>query len=168
MKTQCNSSNNSRKAAKLQHGIPERLKNYNMSFVLDKLVAERRIPSSKRNLLEREFKRFIALVGLGVHPLAMIGPYVDEVWHQFILFTRQYREFCDHTVGHFVGHQPDTLATPVPQVAGENFRSAYRRYFGRIPSIWFEGMNDETKRYYHQPVLVGKPPTSWSGWAGPE
>src|ERR1700731_1394109 len=148
--------------------MASRLQRYDMSFFLDKLIAEGKIPAAKRSLVEREFKRFIALVRAGVHPLAMIGPLVDEVWHQFILFPRQYRDFCNDSVGFFVSHQPDTPATPVPQEAGENFRAAYRRHFGPIPDIWYEGMNAETKHYYLQPVLIGKPPTNWSGWAGPE
>lgn len=151
-----------------QRQMVHRIENYDLSLVMDKLVRDGRIPRSKRALLEREFKRFVALVGFKIYPLAMISPLLDEVWHQFILFTDQYRKFCSETVGAFISHQPDTPSTPVPVIAGENFRSAYARYFGPLPKIWFDGMSETTKRYYLQPKLVGAPPTTWSGWTGPQ
>src|SRR6266436_6159449 len=87
-----------------QHQMVQRLEQYDMSFVLDKLVRDGKIPESSVQALEREFKRFMTLAGLGVCPLAMIGPLIDEVWHQFVLFTKEYREFCLATIGHFIGH----------------------------------------------------------------
>jgi hypothetical protein len=30
----------------------------------------------------------------------------DDVWHAFILHTREYREYCLQHVGHFVEHSP--------------------------------------------------------------
>lgn len=151
-----------------QMEIVERLEAYDMSFVFEKLALDRKLDAKDSRLLEREFKRYIALAGFGIYPLAMIGPFIDEVWHQFILFTKQYREFCFKTVGFFVGHQPDIPSMPVPLVAGENFRSQYNRHFGPLPDIWFEGMSNETRAYYQAPALIGKPPSAWSGWAGPE
>lgn len=31
---------------------------------------------------------------------------IDEVWHEFILFTREYRDFCEQYLGRFVHHCP--------------------------------------------------------------
>jgi len=150
-----------------QKMIMFRLQRYNMDFVFEKLIRDGNISEELHRPLEREFKRFIALAGFGVCPLAVIGPLIDEVWHQFILFTKQYKVFCNETVGHFIDHQPDAEMTPVPIIAGENFRQSYRRYFGNLPDLWFQGMTEDTKRYYLQPVLTGKPPMAWSGWVGP-
>lgn len=168
MSTNCQIAPNYDLLFPAQHEMVRRLEQYDMSFVLDKLVTDGKIPKSSRESLEREFKRFMTLVGIGVCPLAMIGPLVDEVWHQFVLFTKEYKDFCHATVGQFVGHRPDTPTTPVPIVAGENFRAAYRRYFGKLDSIWYRGMNSATRQYYLSPALDGKPPRAWSGWAGPE
>jgi hypothetical protein len=150
-----------------QQKMVQRLETYDMSFVFEKLKMDGKININLKGLLEREFKRFVALAGFGVCPLAMIGPMVDEIWHQFILFTKQYRDFCWDTVGLYIDHQPDIPSMPLPVVAGENFRSQYKFHFGTIPGIWFEGMSEETRSYYLQPVLIGKPPSSWSGWTGP-
>lgn len=31
----------------------------------------------------------------------------DIGWHTFILFTREYAEFCDRVAGHFIHHVPE-------------------------------------------------------------
>jgi hypothetical protein len=146
----------------------DRLERFDLSFATEKLITEGRLTVEEIPYVVREFRRFMALAGFGVFPLAMIGPRVDELWHQLILFTKKYEEFCLSTVGRFIEHQPDTPSTPIPVEAGENFRSAYRKYFGDIPAIWFKGMSPATSDYYKQAVLVGRPPTAWSGWAGPD
>jgi hypothetical protein len=151
-----------------QKPMASRIFNADISFVYDKLLMDRKIDDNDIPYLDYEFKKFILLAGLGVYPIAMISPLVDEVWHQFILFTKHYKEFCLNTVGHFIGHMPDTPKTPIPTIAGQNFKSNYHRYFGAIPPIWFKGMDAATINYYVQPILVGKPPKAWSGWAGPE
>ncbi|MEU0878880.1 hypothetical protein ABZ345_09800 [Lentzea sp. NPDC005914] len=38
---------------------------------------------------------------------------VDLGWHQFILNTHDYAEFCDRLAGRFIHHVPDEFAAPV-------------------------------------------------------
>lgn len=35
---------------------------------------------------------------------------IDEIWHNFILFTGDYADFCQEKVGMFLHHQPLTVA----------------------------------------------------------
>jgi hypothetical protein len=37
---------------------------------------------------------------------------VDIGWHQFILNTREYAEFCQRVAGHFIHHVPDEFTAP--------------------------------------------------------
>lgn len=37
---------------------------------------------------------------------------IDQMWHTFLLFTIQYREFCDEWLGRFVEHEPFEEARP--------------------------------------------------------
>ncbi|GAA0517878.1 hypothetical protein [Saccharopolyspora thermophila] len=32
---------------------------------------------------------------------------MDTGWHQFLLYTREYRAFCDQVAGHFIHHVPE-------------------------------------------------------------
>ncbi|HTR72347.1 MAG TPA: hypothetical protein VMG80_02020 [Solirubrobacteraceae bacterium] len=58
------------------------------------------------DLLEREYRRFLAL--RLAHPDANIVPckLVDEMWHQHILDTIAYRRDCDVIFGRFMDHFP--------------------------------------------------------------
>ncbi len=38
--------------------------------------------------------------------VSMPSQVVDIVWHEFILHTRRYKEFCDHGLGGFLHHTP--------------------------------------------------------------
>jgi len=53
-----------------------------------------------------EFKRFMGLAALGYRGLAVPNEDVDNVWHTFLLFTREYALFCRKAVGAFVHHVP--------------------------------------------------------------
>ncbi len=40
--------------------------------------------------------------------VGMPSKVVDELWHQFILMSREYSEFCDQAFGKYLHHTPDT------------------------------------------------------------
>jgi hypothetical protein len=140
------------------------LEAFNLSFITGKLVSEGRLRGHDGGEVEVEFKKFLGLAIIGIKPIAMMGPVVDEFWHEFLLFTAQYREFCRQVAGKFIDHQPHTLATPVPATAFGNFIDGYRRYFGEVPVIWFSGLDQATVKFCL--YGTGKPPARWSGWIG--
>lgn len=37
---------------------------------------------------------------------------IDQMWHTFLLFTRDYRDFCEQWLGRFVEHEPFEEARP--------------------------------------------------------
>jgi hypothetical protein len=51
-----------------------------------------------------ELKRYF-LTG-GASPLPMESAEVDEAWHAFLLFTREYEQFCRRAFSCFVHHEP--------------------------------------------------------------
>ena len=54
---------------------------------------------------------------------------VDSVWHEFILFTRSYKQFCEHNLGSFVHHQPSAdRGNELLQY--QQTIALYERYFG--------------------------------------
>ncbi len=51
--------------------------------------------------------------------VSMPSQVVDDLWHDFILFTRHYRHFCDQAFGRFMHHTPvEAMATPHLATAG--------------------------------------------------
>ncbi|MGV1915617.1 glycine-rich domain-containing protein [Rhizobium sp. 22-785-1] len=58
----------------------------------------------------REMLRFLALSATAVQHgkfYGMTGA-VDELWHTFVIFTRDYAAFCDAVAGRFLHHVPES------------------------------------------------------------
>ncbi|MCK9372704.1 MAG: hypothetical protein M0P91_05860 [Sulfuricurvum sp.] len=57
--------------------------------------------------------------------VSMPSQVVDVAWHEFILFTRSYKEFCDRGLGRFLHHTP-TEVMKTPTLAQEGIKRAWR------------------------------------------
>jgi hypothetical protein len=57
--------------------------------------------------------------------VAMPSQAVDDAWHEFILFTQQYRRFCAGAFGHFLHHTP-AEAMRTPTQAQDGIKRAWR------------------------------------------
>ena len=69
--------------------------------------------------------------------VAMPSQAVDVAWHEFILFTRGYRAFCDRVIGRFLHH------TPAEHMAsGEAARQGLRRTWRHACRL--EGIDPKT------------------------
>jgi len=102
-----------------------------------------------------EFKKFIAILVINHEKgtkVEMVGELVDEVWHTFILFTNEYRKFCDTMVGEYIHHEPnvktqygiDPLFPYKKKKSTEFFYEEYEKYFGHLPEIWKLKTPDES------------------------
>jgi hypothetical protein len=61
----------------------------------------------------------------GRRMVAMPSQAVDDAWHEFILFTRQYDKFCQVAFGRFLHHTPAEAMTS-PTHAGDGIKRAWR------------------------------------------
>ncbi len=120
-----------------QRGLLARLDAYDAPWLEEKLLKEGTF-SSPQEYQEAftEFKKYVALYGLNHKPLKMSSKKVDSVWHQFILFTPQYHQFCDEMLGGYMHHTPTTSFTPSLEGSGNLFNRSYQEIFGAIPKIW--------------------------------
>ena len=57
--------------------------------------------------------------------VSMPSQVVDEAWHEFILFTRQYEEFCQNALGRFLHHTP-AEAMKAPTEAQQGIQRAWQ------------------------------------------
>lgn len=57
--------------------------------------------------------------------VSMPSQAVDAAWHEFILFTKHYEDFCRHAVGRFIHHTP-AEAMKTPTDAQDGIRLAWR------------------------------------------
>lgn len=88
---------------------------------------------------------------------------VDEMWHNFILFTATYRSFCDQYFGGFLHHQPSSKIEKMrqkEQVAADvaAARKAFNEKLSRLMTVTYDQLGHETvvKWFQHYPVQYSK------------
>src|SRR5262245_10907427 len=74
--------------------------------LLDKLLAVRPHLSAREQQWVTQALRqfFLAYLKSGYQRVAMPSQVVDDLWHEFILFTRDYQAFCGEAFGNFLHH----------------------------------------------------------------
>jgi hypothetical protein len=95
---------------------------------LDKRLVARRPELSaeqRREVFEGLCDYFQLCRLAGKRMVAMPSQVVDDAWHEFILFTRQYDNFCRHGFGRFLHHTP-AEAMRSPTQASDGIRRAWR------------------------------------------
>jgi hypothetical protein len=109
-----------------------------------------------------EVKKYLALAALHADgEVPMFSTRVDQVWHEFVLFTREYALFCNRHVGHFMHHAPLEAAgadgpRARPVWTFDEFRRAYEACFGALSRIWFDEL-----------ALAPHTRLGWAGWIAP-
>lgn len=96
--------------------------------------------ADQANDLEIECKRFMYLATVAPNlDLAPTKP-IDDYWHQFVLFTEEYEEFCVKFSGYFVHHNP--LAGPDHESIFKRTQEMVVKLFGEFKSrtLWFLSM----------------------------
>lgn len=112
---------------------------YPMDNVLKRYMKDNSISAERAAIHERELKRFLAICVVYKEPIGMRGE-VDELWHNFIMFTDDYASFCDEVAGHFIHHVPDDEETTKEEslTSSLRFDMAYENLFNAAPSreVW--------------------------------
>jgi len=94
-----------------------------------------------------ELKRYFVLAAR--HPslaIPMFSLRVDRAWHEFILFTERYTDFCFSFAGAYLHHEPAGAASAPPagdaprDLAFAEFRMLYEAVFGALPSVWHDDL----------------------------
>lgn len=115
----------------------EAIEAYDLWFVRERIEKDGSLAVHRIEPAVAEFKRYMALIALGYEDLGMHSKEVDEVWHSFILFTREYSEFCTRACGQMVHHRPNTSQRPqLPESSVPEFKEGYEKFFGPLPQIW--------------------------------
>ncbi len=113
---------------------------FRAAYLEAKLVKEK-ILSSEQEAAEylQEVKKFLVLCESDpARGFQVRSRMIDEVWHQFVLFTFEYTKFCRRFFGRYLHHVPSNA--PKREDAREaphtEFVAAYESVFGALPAIW--------------------------------
>jgi hypothetical protein len=98
------------------------------STVEAKLAAARNgLGAADRALVMEGLRDWFAIcrTGRGRTFFAMPSAVVDDAWHEFILSTREYREFCRRALGRYLDHTPSE-GLPDPGLMEDGMRATWR------------------------------------------
>jgi hypothetical protein len=113
-------------------------------YLIEKLLKDHVVDSVEEgSALFTEVKRYLVLNQVDrTKAWKMYSLRVDEVWHQFVLFTVEYSAFCDKYFGHYAHHAPSNAPEPgfghrAPDATFAEFADRYREMFGvELPDLW--------------------------------
>lgn len=107
----------------------------------EKFISEYRYPKRIREKIKQHYPHlndaqvnrvmrglkeyFVICLMAGDRMVAMPSQVVDIAWHEFILFTRDYNEFCKKALGRFLHHTP-TEAMKTRTMASDGIKRAWR------------------------------------------
>src|SRR5215216_1601932 len=125
---------------------------YDAPFLIQKLVKDRIAETEEEaEKLFMEVKRFLVLVRNDADVTAwdMYSRRVDEAWHQFVLFTREYIDFSFDHFGSYVQHSPGIAAPQGEEIDGptqeqqpqcfHDFIKRYEEFYGiPLSDVWHD------------------------------
>jgi hypothetical protein len=95
--------------------------------LLDKL--SRRYPQFKRKetaLISQGLRQFfLSYLKSGRRYVAMPSQVADDLWHEFILYTRDYNDFCKKAFGQFLHHTPAVRLSPGQKASNAGLRRVW-------------------------------------------
>ena len=126
-------------------------------YLIEKLLKDHVVDSAEQGAaLFTEVKRYLVLNQVDrTKAWKMYSLRVDEVWHQFVLFTVEYSTFCDKYFGHYAHHAPSNAPDPgfghrAPEATFGEFADRYREMFGvELPDLW----DDSTSITPHRRIV---------------
>lgn len=135
-------------APKIGPALAEALE-YEAPFLIEKLVKDGVVESADDGrALFREVKRYLVVTAADrTVAWAMYSMSVDHIWHQFILFTRQYIDYCRHHFDRYIQHAPSTapMDDGKARLTPSTFRmfsEKYEELFGEaLPNVWYDERN---------------------------
>jgi hypothetical protein len=68
---------------------------------------------------------FIAYLMSGRKHVSMPSQIADDLWHEFILHTREYQDFCKRAFGDFFHHTPAAVLAPAQRASNEGLRRVW-------------------------------------------
>ena len=128
------------------HPADGRSLSFEAPYLIEKLVKDHICASEdEARALFREVKRYLFLNRSDQTKIwEMYSFRVDEAWHQFVLFTRQYIDFCMRHYGMYLPHSPSnapetakgSAARDFPVATFKEFHAYYEQVFGEpLPDL---------------------------------
>ncbi|WP_434446329.1 glycine-rich domain-containing protein [Lentzea sp. E54] len=83
------------------------------------IAAEHSITIIEADRIITDTISFLTVCATNPHKQFRPSKQVDIGWHQFILNTHDYADFCDRTAGRFIHHVPEEFVAPVRRATAD-------------------------------------------------
>lgn len=111
---------------------------YENENVIEKFCSEYSVDKELAKEYFIEVKKFLYLCSSSNETLAPSAE-IDKIWHTFILFTKDYRQYCMHFLGKFIDHVPEVKKETFPPKENYllNTITNYESVFGELNNkVW--------------------------------
>ena len=90
--------------------VMESIVAHDFSKVIKSYKKEHKANDEEAEFVLTQLQRWLTLCIVYPEKQYIIGSKVDAMWHNFILFTKDYERFCKEVAGFFIHHLPDVEA----------------------------------------------------------
>ncbi|WP_129692147.1 hypothetical protein [Gottfriedia acidiceleris] len=115
--------------------LVSRLENaWNMEFltiVKEKIMKKEDWSNAKYTFIEKELKRFFLMAAI-FENVPMYNQEVDKIWHEMILFTKSYQNFCKSFCGEMIHHEPNVHKDDVTNTDETDARAVYNLLYNTL------------------------------------
>ncbi len=116
---------------------PELVLRFKRKIELDDVEAEQ---------LFADTKRYLYLCTVADKPLAPPAV-IDKGWHEFLMYTKDYQDFCIKHLGKFVHHTPNSTLRPHAVLRISDTSKLAAVHFGELSQNWRVYANDCSPDY---------------------
>jgi hypothetical protein len=111
---------------------------YEHAPLVKRLITKEGLPEKEATELFKDTLRFLYLCGTTEEAIVPTSQ-IDVGWHNFILFTKDYRDFCTVFFNRFIDHVPIDQGARKQSDSLQDInrtRSAAKRVFGTLSTNW--------------------------------
>ena len=123
--------------SKSNNQVIEQVMAYSMADIIKRCQKDNGYTDKDMVILEKELKRYLILAILDAGKFGMYSKDVDNLWHSFILFTKNYSDFCNTYSKKFIHHVPKIDSLETPEQATQN-RKNFSHFIKKYEEIFTE------------------------------
>lgn len=139
-----------------ERACARRIDEWDLSFLTgDRLMRQGIGETHLHDAVLLELKRMLTIKILrDPEPFGCFGPMIAAAWHEFILHTERYEEFCQELYGKTIHHRPSNYGLGVSD--NSLWISIYHEWFGKFHQVWkLDKSGQEIAGYEHGMNVMG-------------
>lgn len=111
--------------------------NYENEELVERFKDKLGLDDERARILFKDIMLFLYLCSTRPGSCSPTAP-IDAAWHEFILYTKEYEEFCQVMFGRFIHHVPRSYLSESNQTKGNTWRTfkMAEQCFGALSANW--------------------------------